>query len=391
MRKIFWGLVLLFLAACAGTGKYTVNDNFYEKKLEEANLYFVRPIKFFASAGDVPISINGNKIFSLGIGEKEKYSVKPGKYTITTSFSYRTLGLDTYELTVKANNNYFFIIEPTQHLQKVKIIETSEMGFQKVEEDKLFAFERNKEREKDFENEKKIRDQIEKERLALVNKKEIEEKKIRDIERVSILEKNFGRFCNNYLKGSDQYVKCVLDQDRIAKETESKKLLAKQEQERKQLEAEQAKRKATEDKQKEEQLKFSKMTPDDKRAYNCSEKFGFRKGSDKFKDCVFKLYQAEIELEKLELQRELAKANAETARVRAEAARASEERQQSLARAQTEAATMQALAARQQAIAANTANSLQMIESGLRMMSPQRPASRAPINCSYVGRDLTCY
>ena len=384
MRKIFWGLVLLFLAACAGTGKYTVNDNFYEKKLEEANLYFVRPIKFFASAGDVPISINGNKIFSLGIGEKEKYSVKPGKYTITTSFSYRTLGLDTYELTVKANNNYFFIIEPTQHLQKVKIIETSEMGFQKVEEDKLFAFERNKEREKDFENEKKIRDQIEKERLALVNKKEIEEKKIRNIERVSILEKNFGRFCNKYLKGSDQYVNCVLDQDRIAKETESKKLLVKQEQERKQLEAEQAKRKTIEDKQKEEANKLAKMSPDDRRTYTCSEKFGFRKGSDNFKECVFKIYSAEIELEKLELQKQLAKANADLAKANAAS-------NQKLADAQTAAAIMQAYAAQQQAIAANTADSLALMESGLRMLSPQRPAARAPMNCQYHAKMLSCF
>ena len=47
------------------------------------------------------------------------------------------------------------------------------------------------------------------------------------------------------------------------------------------------------------------MKPEDRNAYTCSEKFGFRKGSDKFKDCIFELYKAEAELEKLELQKKL--------------------------------------------------------------------------------------
>jgi lipid II:glycine glycyltransferase (peptidoglycan interpeptide bridge formation enzyme) len=126
------------------------------------------------------------------------------------------------------------------------------------------------------------------------------------------------------------------------------------------------------------------MTPDDRRAYTCSEKFGFRKGSDKFKDCVFKIYSAEIELEKLELQKQLAKANADLAR-------ANSDRQDRLAQAQTETARMQAYAAQQQAIAANTADSLALMESGLRMMSPQRPAPRMQTSCTYVGRFLNCF
>jgi lipid II:glycine glycyltransferase (peptidoglycan interpeptide bridge formation enzyme) len=133
------------------------------------------------------------------------------------------------------------------------------------------------------------------------------------------------------------------------------------------------------------------MNPEDRHSYTCSEKFGFRKGSDKFKDCVFKIYQAEIEMEKLELQRELAKANAETAKLRAEAARASEERQERLLQAQTETAKMQALAARQQAIAANTADSLALMEFGLRMLTPQQPAPRLQTNCFYHARYLSCH
>jgi len=148
---------------------------------------------------------------------------------------------------------------------------------------------------------------------------------------------------------------------------------------------------ATKPKLTEEQIKISKMKPEDRHAYTCNEKFGFRKGSNKFKDCVFEMYKAETELEKLELQKQVAKANADAARANAEAARAGAERQERLALAQTEAAKMQALASRQQAIAANTADSLALIESGLRMMSPQRPAPRMQTSCTYVGRFLNCF
>ena len=188
------------------------------------------------------------------------------------------------------------------------------------------------------------------------------------------------------------------EQEKIVKDLEAKKLFAQQEQQRKILEADRAKQKIIDDQQrvinnknKEEANKLAKMLPDDRRAFTCSEKFGFRKGSDKFKDCVFKIYTAEIEMEKLELQRELARANVETARLRAEAARASDDRQERLAIAQTEAAKMQALAARQQAIASNTAESLALMESGLRMMSPQQPAPRMRTTCSYTGRYMSCF
>jgi multidrug efflux pump subunit AcrA (membrane-fusion protein) len=145
------------------------------------------------------------------------------------------------------------------------------------------------------------------------------------------------------------------------------------------------------DNNREEQIKISKMKPEDRHAYTCAEKFSFRKGSDKFKDCIFELYKAEAELEKLELQKQVAKANADAARANAEAARAGAERQERLALAQTEAAKMQALAARQQAIAANTADSLALIESGLRMMSPQRPAPRMQTTCTYTGSFMNCF
>ena len=323
-------------------------------------------------------------LFRSGIGEKEKYSLKPGKYTISTSFSYRTLGFDSYELTVKPNTNYFFILDPIQNMQKVKIIETSEIGFQKVEEDKLFMVERNKEREKEMEIEKKVKDQFEKEQTVIKQKLEFEEKRKKDLERIALIEKDYAKKCSKYSKPSDQYNNCLLEQDRIVKESEAKKLAAEQEKQKKIADTEQAKKKAAEAKIQEEQLKMSKMSPDDRRAYTCNEKFGFRKGSDNFKECVFKIYSAEIELEKLELQKQLAKANADLAKANAAS-------NQKLADAQTAAAIMQAYAAQQQAIAANTADSLALMESGLRMMSPQRPAVAPMRTCTYNRNFMNCF
>jgi len=243
---------------------------------------------------------------------------------------------------------------------------------------------------------------IEAEKIRKAEAEKIEkEKKAKLVE----LDKVYGKKCQGGLlqkdidKNSQKFNDCLLAEEAktlaVQKQQTEKLALAEEKKQREQSKIQtalQQKKELDQAKVREEQIKVSKMTPDDKRAFTCSEKFGFKKGSDKFKDCVFKIYQAELELEKLELQRELAKANAETARVRAEAAKASEERQQNLARAQAEAATMQAIAARQQAIAANTASSLQMIESGLRMMSPQQSNSvRLKTNCTYIGRDLSCF
>ncbi|CAN1607093.1 hypothetical protein MCEME17_00360 [Candidatus Pelagibacterales bacterium] len=192
--------------------------------------------------------------------------------------------------------------------------------------------------------------------------------------KITELEKTYAGKCNfGYTKGTDKYNNCLLEQE--------KKALAEQ---KKKQDLAEANKKKSETEAKQSSEKLAKMTPDDRRAFTCSEKFGFRKGSDNFKDCVFKIYSAEIELEKIELQKQLAKANADLAKANA----ASNEK---LANAQTNAAIMQAYAAQQQAIAANTADSLALMESGLRMLSPQRPAARAPMNCHYHAKMLSCF
>ena len=233
--------------------------------------------------------------------------------------------------------------------------------------------------------------QLDNERKKREDFLKVELKKKKELERVSSLEKDYGRSCNKYKNNTEQFLNCLLEQEAKVKEAEAKKLVLQQERQSKIAEAELVKKKVAEAKIQEEQLKISKLNPDDRRAYTCNEKFGFKKGSDKFKDCIFELYKAETELEKLELQKQVAKANADAARANAEAARAGAERQERLALAQTEAAKMQALAARQQAIAANTADSLALIESGLRMMSPQRPAVAPMRTCTYNRNFMNCF
>jgi hypothetical protein len=224
------------------------------------------------------------------------------------------------------------------------------------------------------------------ERIYLESKKEIaafeaqSDKESKDQEnkkkylRTVELEKLYSGKCNwGYTKGTEKYNNCLLEQEKKDQVAQKKK-----------QDLAEASKKKSEVEAKQMAEKLSKMSPDDRRAYTCSEKFGFRKGSDKFKDCVFKIYSAEIELEKLELQKQLAKANADLAR-------ANSDRQDRLALAQTETARMQAYAAQQQAISANTADSLALIESGLRMMSPQRPAAAPMRTCTYTGRFMNCF
>lgn len=220
-------------------------------------------------------------------------------------------------------------------------------------------------------------------------KKETDRKKIAEAEKQKKLyvelEKSYGRSCSKFSKDRNQFNSCLIEQNKIAKEKEQKRLLEI-------VEKENIKKKEIEDKQKlaaarskDEELKLSKMNPDDRRSYTCSEKFGFRKGSDKFKDCVFKIYAAEIEMEKLELQKQLAKANADLARANAD-------RQDRLALAQAETAKMQSLAAQQQAIAANTARNLALMETGLRMMQPPpQPQFMAPRTCTFTGNFMNCF
>jgi len=67
---------------------------------------------------------------------------------------------------------------------------------------------------------------------------------------------------------------------------------------------------------------LANMKPEERRGYICEKTYGFRKGSDKFSECVYKILAADIELEKLELQKKLAESQLETAKANEATARA---------------------------------------------------------------------
>jgi hypothetical protein len=214
-------------------------------------------------------------------------------------------------------------------------------------------------------------------------KAERERKKLEREKYTKDCEPSFGGLVG-YKQGTPEYEKCI--DEKIAEAKKAK--LAK-------LEEEKLKKLAA----KREQAKLAKMSADDRRDYTCEKKFGFRKGSNKFNDCRFKLFTAEMELQKIQMQKELAEAKAEAAKARADAERARAEaastfqaRQEALLRAQTSAAQQQAAAAKAQAQASNMQRSLQMINQGLNMMSgPRTPSLNLRTTCSYTGSFLNCF
>ena len=226
---------------------------------------------------------------------------------------------------------------------------------------------------------KKKKEEEEQKRIAEAKKKEQEEQKFR------ILVKKYGDDCKDNSLGSPEFNKCL-------KDVEAEDLL-------------QAKL----------QREFlASLTPEEARAYTCNNTFGFRKGSSNFKDCIFKLYTTELELEKLDLEKQLAlakveaeKAKADTARAQVEiiqarsaAARAEgklQEAQIQATKAQTLSMQQQAAASRQQAAAAQAQaraaqqqNSLNLMTQGLKMLSGNQSSTRLRTNCSWSSIGISC-
>lgn len=211
------------------------------------------------------------------------------------------------------------------------------------------------------ENEKKVK--AEKVRKAKIEK----EKKARKIKLAS-LENKYSQACSEgffqkgFTKGTQEYEDCLFKKEKEA--------IAKQ--------------KAID-------VKLAKMTPVQRREYNCEETFQFRKGSDKFKDCVFKLYTTELELQKLELQKQVAEAKLEAEKAKAKAAATEKDRADAVARAQIAAAQAQKAAAKSQSLA----TSMSLIQLGSSMMSSPAPApsntGRVRTTCRNVGGFLNCY
>lgn len=154
---------------------------------------------------------------------------------------------------------------------------------------------------------------------------ELYKKKVEEEQRqtkLKYLEEKYSKNCLKYKNNNINYEKCLNEQEQIAKKNKEK--------EEAKLEEENKKKQLIAEKQKIEQqkieAKMANMKPEERRAYICENTYGFRKGSDKFSDCVYKIMNAEVELQKLELQKKLAEAQQETARANESAARANASR-----------------------------------------------------------------
>ena len=136
--------------------------------------------------------------------------------------------------------------------------------------------------------------------------------------RLKYLENTFGSKCLRYKTNNIEFKKCLNDQELIAKKEKAN-------QEAKQAEENKKKQIAAE-KQKTEEEKANRllasMKPEERRAHICEKTYGFKKGSDKFSECVYKILAADVELEKMELQKKLAEAQLATAKANEAAARA---------------------------------------------------------------------
>ena len=138
------------------------------------------------------------------------------------------------------------------------------------------------------------------------------------------------------------------------------------------------------EKQKALAKKLAAMTPTERHAYNCTEVFNFKKGTEKFNDCVFKLYTAELDLQKLELEKKVAEAQIK-------AAANEQARAEAVANAQIAAAKASERSARLR-------NSIDLMKMGSSMMSGSSSKSssnsssndRLRTTCRNVGGFLVC-
>ena len=180
--------------------------------------------------------------------------------------------------------------------------------------------------------------------------------------RLIALEKTYGEKCTGttfkkrFKKGTEIYNNCLISE------------------------------KKADDKRKSDQAKkLASMSPKERHSYNCATAFNFRKGSDKFNDCVFKLYTAELDIQKLELEKQVAEAKikaAATQQARAEAV-----------------ANAQIAAAKAAKRAASLNSSIQLMQMGSSMLGSSAPKSnnsfgienRVRTTCRNVGGFLNCY
>ena len=254
----------------------------------------------------------------------------------------RTYSVSTNNVSISGRNFTFFRFTPGDIISNQKEFDREES---KKISDIIMA-----KAEEIIEKKKKIKA----ERASVINKKR-RDKVIAKLE-VQYGEKCSGSFFNKkFEKGTKEYENCLI----VEKKSSDKKRV-------------------------EVAKKLSSMTPKERHAYNCSTAFKFRKGSEKFNDCVFKLYTAELDMQKLELEKQVAEAQIQAAA-----------NQQARAEAVANAQIAAAKAAKR---AASLNSSIQMMQMGSSMLGSSAPKSnssfgienRVRTTCRNVGGFINC-
>ncbi|MDA7478316.1 hypothetical protein N8910_00620 [Candidatus Pelagibacter ubique] len=387
MKKLL-GIIILGLLLSGNAYSKNINDYCY-----------IFPINNWATDGIYDPKKNKNSDFEGGSDNCEEtaryWDARVVDYK--TFISLRLQANIRYNNSVEAKNNLnqFYQFWIGKHLDP-KLIDDVILSDPRLKiyqnvikyraEEIRIAKEKQNAEEKRIAKQKKIA-----KKQKIDNEKRIkEEKRLKDEEekkkKYRLLVNKYGESCKSHIFASPEFNNCL-------KETETEDLL---------------------------QAKLQKeflesLTPEERRAYTCKETFGFKKGSSNFKDCIFKLYATELELEKLNLEKQLAlaqveaeKAKAATARAQVEiiqarsaAARAEgklQEAQIQATKAQTLSMQQQAAASRQQAAAAQAQaraaqqqNSINLMTQGLKMLSGnQSSSSRLRTNCSWSSIGISC-
>jgi len=128
-------------------------------------------------------------------------------------------------------------------------------------------------------------------------------KKREELEKAYTKDCEEGVFKKGFKKATPEYNSCLNKQEELSLNKKKKEKNIADE------------KKYTE--QKKLETVMANMKPDERRAYICEKTYGFKKGSDKFSDCIFKIMNAEMELERMDLQKKLAAAQLETAKANA--------------------------------------------------------------------------
>jgi hypothetical protein len=130
-------IILPVLASCAGTGTKSLSMINLNVDSDETAVFFVRKNRFVASAGLVKISLDGNEVGKLGVGEMERINIEPGSHTARVSIGnilQAGVGSDAVAFNADEGKAYYFIVDYDQGLftGKWSITETSKNGFTKA-------------------------------------------------------------------------------------------------------------------------------------------------------------------------------------------------------------------------------------------------------------------